>query len=117
MALVVCGARRRGVVERVAGVQVRAELDEQFDGVQVTATSGAPQRRFTARLAVDAGAQFHQRANTVRTVSFGELGEESLRVLQERRIARDELTDAIRVVSVAGDVKFLRFSFCQLVKP
>src|SRR4029077_17357775 len=91
-------------------MHVRPEFDEQFDGVQLTATGGAPQRRFTARLAVDAGAPFHQQANNVHAATFGELGEESLRVLPERRITRHELTDAIRIVSVAGYVKFLLFT-------
>ena len=89
-------------------MHVRAEFDEQFDGVQLTGASGALQRRFTARLAVDVNAQFHQQANTVRTASFGDRGEESLRVLQERRIARREFTGAIRIVSAAGYGKFLR---------
>ncbi len=92
----------------VAGVHVRAEFDEQFDGLQLTGASGAMQRRFTARLAVDVNAQFHQQANTVHTASFGDRGEESLRVVQERRITRHEFTDAIRVVSVARYGKFLR---------
>jgi hypothetical protein len=39
--------------------------------------------------------------NTFRAAGFGDRGEESFRVVQERRIARRELAGAIRVVSVA----------------
>ena len=66
------------------------------------------QRRFTARLAVDVNAQFHQQAKTVRTACFGGPDEESSRIVQERRIARHEFTGAIRIVSVAGYGKFIR---------
>jgi hypothetical protein len=60
LALVVCPGQRRAIVVRVAGVHVRAEFDEQFDGVELTGESGVMQRRCTARLAVDVQAEFHQ---------------------------------------------------------
>ena len=108
LALVVCEAQRCAVEVTIAGVHVRPEFDEQFDGVQLTGASGAMQRRFITRFAVHVNAQFHQQAKTVHTAGFGGPDEESSRIVQERRIARHEFTGAIRVVSVAGYGEFIR---------
>src|SRR5581483_9105761 len=92
----------------VAGVHVRPEFDEQFDGVQLAGARGAMQRRFITRFAVHVYAQFHQQAKAVDTAGFGGPDEKSSRIVQKRRIGRHEFTAAIRVVSVAGYAKFLR---------
>src|SRR5262249_17106190 len=58
LALVVCRGQRCAVVVRVAGVHVRPEFNEQFDGIGLTSESGTMQWRCAARLAVHVKARW-----------------------------------------------------------